>query len=157
MTRQAEDETRRDSERLPGGEPLWCASLPPANSISSLVSPNRVKTGGSRERSQRDDSPLSLIRFAPANTPASRRDVPGSRLLRHFLVGLGAKTNIAKSSGTFQSGSPPWVGSKQAFSTCLSPVSPTQSAICHLPFPRPAAFLMLKPNQSRYELIVPNI
>jgi hypothetical protein len=137
MTRQAEEETRRDSERVPGGEPLWCASLPPANSISSLVSPNRVKTGGSRERSQRDDSPLSLIRFAPANTPASRRDVPGSRLLRHFLVGLGAKTNIAKSSGTFQSGSPPWVGSKQAFSTCLSPVSP--HPICHLSFAIPPA------------------
>jgi hypothetical protein len=51
------------------------------------------------ERSRCDDSSLGLIRFAPNRTAANRRDVPGSRLLRDFLVGLSAKTNIARSLG----------------------------------------------------------
>ena len=45
--------------------------------ISSVISPNRVKTGGSRERSQRDDSPLPSIRFAPVPDLPTVETFPG--------------------------------------------------------------------------------
>jgi hypothetical protein len=44
------------------------------------------------------------------NKPNTRRNVPGSRLFKETCGHTRAETNIAGSSGTLQSGSPPGAG-----------------------------------------------
>jgi hypothetical protein len=60
MTRQAEERWVETPKGRLEGSRFGTHPYPSRISISSLISPNHVKTGGSRERSQSDDSPLSL-------------------------------------------------------------------------------------------------
>jgi hypothetical protein len=94
------------SQRLEGSR-SGAHFVPLAIFVSSLVRPKRAETGGSRELPSAMLHPWLSIRLHPDPRAANRWVVPGSRLLRHFLAGCDAGTNIARSSVTCQSGSPP--------------------------------------------------
>jgi hypothetical protein len=80
---------------------------------STLDRAKKALTSGSRER----PTGLQLFYRSGVNeilghrANGSRRDVPGSRLISHVLVGLALKRMLRGGRDTRQSGSPPDVGS----------------------------------------------
>ncbi len=62
-----------------------------ANFVSTLIWPRRVRTGGSRERPKQFAALPSGVNGSEPAVNASLWVIPGSRLLRHFLVGLALR------------------------------------------------------------------
>jgi hypothetical protein len=101
----------------PGGEPLWRVPFRPRE---FRLDTNPAETCKNRRL------PGMTQRFAALRPGVSDSEsqikslhwvIPGSRLLRHFLVGLNAETTIAGSSATRLSGSPPGAGQSRVAST----------------------------------------
>ena len=96
----------------PGGELLWRSSLHPRefrrNTNLAETRKNRRLPGTTQRFA---GLRLDGCKRIGAAGKSSRRVMRGSRLLRHFVVGLSAERNTARSPGICQSGSPPgsWV------------------------------------------------
>jgi hypothetical protein len=91
----------------PGGEPLWRVSFHPCefrlNTNPADTYENRRLPG----TTERFAALWAGCKRVGALDKSSPWVIPGSRLLRHFLEGLSAETNIESAPATCQSGSPP--------------------------------------------------
>ena len=103
----------------PGGELLWRVSRPPRNfrlatSPAETCENRRLPGTTTTVRS----SMVLVLNESKATSECITLVILWSCPSRHSLVGCSAQTNIARSSGTCQSGSPPGFGNKQALSMC---------------------------------------